>query len=382
MQMVLRLFLRRMLPLFCSTALAIQVGCDATPADTGEVMMPDMGDPSFTGCRMGSGQATSSASCQPQATDYQPGKSVAAWPACVSDGNTYVPVNPNISTVARITAFEEIARLLWECDKVPSPQDFADAKVQLSIANGLQSRIDRREDEHYPLFVNGMGQTLCTDPVQSMTQPERCVGPLKMVPILNAAVAAGAAGQEPRLNAARIEGVLLWFLYTSVYKEAVTCGRDKLDDCDSSWAYFTGGAARGSAGSGFMRYSKVADAKATERVYDASLAVRCWRDVDRMLPPGNTSLQSQAYSQLDRALDRALAVVVMDRLGYMKRDTGERKAADWAFISLTAGALDRAARIKDAAAATTLRAEAQKTDPATVQIDVMQAALQQLFPCG
>jgi hypothetical protein len=227
-----------------------------------------------------------------------------------------------------------------------------------------------------------MGQTLCTDPVQSINQPDRCVGPVRMVPALNAAVMAGASGQEPRVQAARVEGILIWFLYTSVYKEAVTCGRDKLDDCDSSWAYFTGGEARSSAGKGFMRYAKVADAAAADRVYDASLAVRCWRDVDRMLPPGNSTLQNLAYGQLDRALDRALAATVIDRLGYMKRNSGERRAADWAFVSITAAALDRAATARNTPLAQTLRKEVQKTDPNSVNIDDMISTLQQLFPCS
>lgn len=363
-------------------AFGLGLGCSATPAEQEQMMPPDLGDTSFTGCRAGSGSVMSSASCIRQGTDYQPGKTVNPWPACVSDGNTYVPINANISTVARITAFETIASLLWECDKVPTPADFAEAKVQLSIANGLQSRLDRREDEHYPAFVNGMGQTLCTDPVQSVNQPDRCVGPVRMVPALNAAVMAGASGQEPRVQAARVEGILIWFLYTSVYKEAVTCGRDKLDDCDSSWAYYTGGEARSSAGKGFMRYTKVADAAAADRVYDASLAVRCWRDVDRMLPPGNRTLQNLAYGQLDRALDRALAATVIDRLGYMKRNSGERRAADWAFVSITAAALDRAATARNTPLAQTLRKEVQKTDPNSVNIDDMISTLQQLFPCS
>jgi hypothetical protein len=363
-------------------SLCLQLGCSATPANDPPTVPPDMTDTSFIGCRMGSGSVMSSASCARPSMDYQPGKTVSPWPACVSDGNSYVPFNTNISTVARITAFEAIATLLWECDKVPTPADFAEAKVQLNIANGLQSRIDRREDEHYPLFVNAMGQTLCTDAAQNGNQPDRCVGPVRMVPALNAALMAGANGQEPRVQAARVEGILMWFLYTSVYKEAVTCGRDKLDDCDSSWAYFTGGEARSSTGKGFMRYAKIADATSADRVIDANLAVRCWRDADRTLPPANTALQNLAYAQLDRALDRALAATVIDRLGYMKRDSGERRAADWAYISVTAAALNRAASARNTGLAAALRAEVQKTDPSTVDVDGMISTLQQLFPCG
>lgn len=366
-------------------SLSLWAACSATPAENVPADMsttpPDLTDPSFTGCRMGSGAAPSSATCMPLATDYQPGKTVAGWPTCVSDGNTYVPINANISTVARIAAFEEVAKLLWECDKVPTAQDFNDAKVQLNIANGLQSRLDRREDEHYPPFVNAMGQTLCTDSAQNQNQPSRCVGPVRMVPILNAAFLAGSMGQEPRVNAAKIEGTLLWFLYSSVYKEAVTCGT-ATQDCDSSWAYYSGGEARANPGKGLMRYVKVADPSAHGRVYDATLATRCWRDADMAVPPANTTLQTRAYGQLDRALDRALAVVAMDRLGFMKRNTGERKAADWAFSQLVVGALDRAARAKDTTAAARLTAEVQKADPAAVQVDTLIQTLQQLFPCG
>lgn len=370
-----------------AVSLSLCAACSATPAENTPADMAiqpqaDLSDPNFTGCRMGSGATTSSASCTPLATDYQPGKTVAGWPTCVSDGNTYVPINANISTVPRIAAFEEIAKLLWECDKVPSAQDFNEAKVQLTIANGLQSRLDRREDEHYPAYLNGMGQTLCTDMTQASNQPNRCVGPVKMVPIINAALAAGALGQDPRVNAARIEGTLMWFFYTSVYKEAVTCGNTATQDCDSSWAYYSGGEARGTAGKGFMRYVKVGDPSTHNRVYDATLATRCWRDGDMTVPPGNTTLQTRAYAQLDRALDRALAVVAMDRLGFMKRNTDDRKAADWAFSQVVIGALDRAAKAKDMTVAAKLTAELQKTDPKTVQIDVLISGLQQLFPCG
>lgn len=375
----------RLLP---ALGFSLFAACSATPAENTPADMatptptPDLVDPNFTGCRMGSGATPSSATCMPLATDYQPGKTVAGWPACVSDSGTYTPINANVSTVARIAAFEEVAKLLWECDKVPSAQDFNDAKVQLNIANGLQSRLDRREDEHYPAFVNGMGATLCTDSTMNTMRPDRCVGPVKMVPLINAAFLAGSMGQQPRVNAAKVEGVLLWFLYTSVYKEAVTCGNAATQDCDSSWAYYSGGEAKAAAGKGFMRYTKVADANAHTRVYDATLATRCWRDVDMAVPPANTTLRDRAFGQLDRSLDRALAVVAMDRLGFMKRNTDERKAADWAFSQIVIAALDRAAKAKDMTAAAKLSTEVQKTDPNAVQVDVLLTTLQQLFPCG
>ena len=142
------------------------------------------------------------------------------WPACISDRNEYVAFSPNISSLARVGAFEQISRILgFGTGKAPSPAEFTEARVIYTQEQGIESRVSRREDEHYPPAAKA-----CRDMTEAeiAANTDRCVGPAKIRPILNAAFQEGMAGQDPALNAARIEGALLWFLYISIFKEATT----------------------------------------------------------------------------------------------------------------------------------------------------------------
>lgn len=312
----------------------------------------------------------SGATCMQAATDYQPGES-DTWAACISDDGAYHAFDPNIGTIARIAAFEKIAELLgFGEDKAPSSQDFLDARVEYSIDQGLESRVSRREDEHYLAAAKK-----CQDmtPEELAMNPERCVGPAKIVPILNAAFEDGIDGKEPALNAARIEAAFLWFLYTSVYKEATTCAAVQAD-CDSHYAYFTGGETP-DKGLGLSRYVRARSEQANDFVWNGVLAVRCWRDLDN--PAGTATdlaLRDEARAQLDRGLLRGVALIVRQRALALPCDTA------WETVKILGPVLDREATERDAAKATILRDELAKGKDG-VDAATFVKALDEVFPC-
>jgi hypothetical protein len=275
--------------------------------------------------------------CEPLPTDFgQPG----AWSACVSDGGTYVQIEENVSTIARIGAFERIAERLWRRDGVPTPDDFLLSRDDYTIDEGLASRVARREDEHLPPVRDGSGAVLrCRDEGVPALDPERCVGPAQMVPLLTDAFQRGIQGDRPLVQAARIEAGLLWFLYLSTHKEAVTCAVQRRD-CDSAWAYYNGGTQRGD-GLGLAGYLRRLSPWSHERTFDGLLAMRCWRDLDNGEEATDRERMMRAIDQLDVALLHGVARIVADRASTLPLRTGEPREATWAFVQILGGALVR-----------------------------------------
>ncbi len=314
--------------------------------------------------------AQDNAACTQADTDYEPGQS-DTWAACISDDGAYHPFDANISSIARVAAFEEIATLLgFGKGTAPTSQDFLDARVQYSLDQGLESRVSRREDEHYPAAAKK-----CQDmtPAELAMSPDRCVGPARIQPILNAAFQDGIDGKEPERNAARVEAGLLWFLYTSVYKEATTCTTTQVD-CDSSYAYYTGGEAPG-MGLGLSRYTRARSPQADDFVWNGVLGVRCWRDLDN--PAGaamDLGMRDKARAQLDRALLRGVALIVRQRAESLPCD------ASWETVAILGPVLDREATARDAANAQVLRDEIAKGKDG-IDVAAFLTALDAVFPC-
>jgi len=357
------------------TSMIAAGGCessDPTPTSTANV---GEGPPGVK-CSPDEGVAQmESASCSAEADDYTPRESNSStdtWPACISDMNQYVPFDMNISSLARVAAFEQIRDLLdIGGTRVPSPQDFLDARVIYAQEQGIESRVSRREDEHYP-----PAPAACRDlsPEEQQKYPDRCVGPVKIRPILNAAFEGGIAGESPVENAARIEGALLWFFYVSIYKEATTAA-EKSVDVDSMWAKYTGGEPR-EGGIGLSAYIKPRSQEAHDRIWDGLLAVRCWRDLDN--PTGaamDLALRDRARAQLDRALLRGMALILRQRIE--RSDCG----AAWETVKILGTILDREATARDPANAAILRAEVQKPSAADVDVAAATGALDAIFPC-
>lgn len=347
-------------------------------------------DPSSTGQDGGSGTNAEGfcepvpshiddvSSCQPSADDYQPRVNSSAsdtWPACISDDDVYHPIDPNISTVARVAAFEDIAAKLWKDKRRPSAQDFVDARVVYAQDQGLDSRVQRREDIHYPAAPQA-----CSTAGIPEAYPDRCVGPAKLLPTLNDAFAKGAGGEAPLVHAARIEAALLWFFYVSALSEATSCAA-KPQDCDSCWAYYSGGGSR-EAPLGLSRYVRELGVETHERAYDGALAVRCWRNLDNETGTAtDLALRDRAREQLDRAMLRGIALVARQRFTELGCSRGEVLEARWAFLQTLVPLLDRAARERSVADADSLEQQVQASGPEAVDADAAIRALDALFPC-
>lgn len=331
--------------------------------------------------------------CVAAADDYTPRYMMSQtdpFPACVSDADPdmYVVINASVSTIARIAAFEQIATALF-IPGAPDQQAFVDARVVYLQSNGLESRVSRREDEHYPPAMNSSGMVAACNTLtmqEQMAYPERCIGPLTLTPFIADAFTAGANATDPRerrLAAARIEAGLLHFLYLSVYKEAATCKATPAD-CDSSWAYYGGGDQR-SSGKGLARYVRGLETLTHDRAFDGVLAVRCWRDLD---DPAVTTddamfdgLRTIALGQLDRATLRAVALIVRARTVAMAAASGDDEAVHWEVIRYLARSLQREAGTRDAARAAILATELARTDATQVDETAIIGVLDAVFPC-
>jgi len=339
--------------------------------------------------------------CLPLPTDYRPRDGATiddTWPVCISDDNAYHPFDTSISTVARIAAFEQIATLLFT-GAVPTSQDFLDARVEYNLSNGLASRVQRREDEHYPPatwdedMTGGPEPYTCQqlagfpDAVAALAaNADRCVGPAKISPVIEAAFAvgqdAGTNSVEKRIAAAQIEGALLWFLYMSNYKEAITCTNTPVD-CDSSFAYYTGGDPR-EQGRGMARYVRALDPETHDRAWDGILAVRCWRDLDNPTGvAGDLAMRNLAVAQMDRATLRGVALIVRDKTTELAAEQVlASRVALWELLRVLGPVLDRDATLRDAGLAAQLRAELAKADHADVDPAAIVDALDLLYPCA
>lgn len=316
--------------------------------------------------------------CQSGADDYKPREANSAndtWAACVSDSNVFMPINPSISSVARVAAFEGMADLLWRGARTPGPQDFVDARVLYAQDQGLDSRVQRREDVHYPAAPMACSTAGIPD-----QYPDRCVGPSKLLPIINDAFQKGSMGETSQVQAARLEAALLWFLYVSALSEVQSC-TTKAQDCDSCWAYYSGGTPRDQP-KGLAKAIQAFVPEAHQRAYDGTLAVRCWRNLDNETGTAtNVMLRDRAFVQLDKAMLRGLAVVFRQRVAELSCTSGETRDARLAFVKVLAPLFDRPLRERSASAAGVVATELAKTDAASIDVSAVTLALDTAFPC-
>ena len=337
------------------------------------------------------------ATCMTLPSDYMPSDSDSdTYPACISDGGVYELVDAPPGTIARIEAYDEIAALLWE-NGAPTREDFTDARAAYELEEGLGSRVDRREDLHYPEIPMeewdpGLDpDKQCSNDDLASTYSDRCVGPAKMRPIINEAFIAGMSGEgDLNVHAARIEAALTWFFYLSVYKEAYTCTHTP-KDCDSSWAYYAGGAQADGALIGFAELVNRYSPTTHQRIFDGVLAVRCFRDLYSIddyptyadLPADGQQLFDAAWEQLDDALARGFAVSLRQHLlAHDDEQCSEATAANWAFVQIVGEALDREVRERDAAVADELLAIYELETPTTDDLEQAADLLDQVIPCS
>lgn len=296
------------------------------------------------------------ATCGPLESDYQPRSTMmshATWPACRSDNNMFRAFTADeITSIARTTDFEllnanpnpirdmsgtEVAPAhpmpLFDATRDPSADEFRAAAAYYasnSVMSGLVERFARRPDEHFAQPAGAVTNATtgeyddhwCNTEANWMSARDYCVGPASLRPVMNAALTAGAMGgmgTPNRVHAARMEAALLWLYWASVYKESLSCLQD-VADCDSSWGYYSAGVQRNEAMQKTLaRYVVALEPETHQRIWDALLAVHCWRELDgglMSMPPvaADRAMRERARDQLDRALNRGMMLIIASRL--------------------------------------------------------------------
>jgi hypothetical protein len=312
--------------------------------------------------------------CEAAATDYAPCTD-DGWDACISDDGEYHSIEATISTIARVEAFEAISDLLFDPTRDPTSDDFLAARLLYQEEEGLDSRVVRRYDPHFDV-PDG---TDCTLPDAPAMEPDYCVGPAKLQPILLDAFNAGIMGEDPRGQAGRIEGALLWFLYVSTAKESLTC-TEVAKDCDSAYAYYTGGA-KAPGGIALARRVREVDVYAHDRAWDGLLAVRCWRDLDDAEVATDAALRDRARAQYDRAVLDGVAAIVRDALERTADTTAAAQSYHWRLAATLGQALDRAMREHSVAMADALADALAGEAAAAADLDGAIAAIDAVFDC-
>ena len=364
----------------CAAVLVLLTACESPPPG-GDGGLPDaqpVTDGGAVSPPMCSGLATMppATTCDPLATDYAPAAD-DMWAACISDDGEYHRIQPDISSIARVMAFDEM-RSLFDPTRDPSPDEFLAARLIYQRDQGIDSRVVRRYDPHFTV-PDGTDCTL--DGVPAMF-PDYCVGPARLGPSILASFMSGVAGgdgEPARVHAARIEASLAFFFAISTYKESLTC-TGKAKDCDSAYAYYTGGEpARG--GLGLAALVSAADPAAHDRAWDGALALRCWRDLDSAETATDLVARDRARAQYDRAVTDGLAAILRAHLVQTCSAEGAEVLYHWAFAQTLGSYLDRALRAADPAAADALAAELTHDQPERADAAAAVAAVDAVFDC-
>jgi len=376
---------------------------DTGPEDTGpEDTGPDDTGPEDSGTEDTTGgecdvdlPGVDEAPCAPLTTDFVPDSADDPYDACVADSGEWTLIAGAPSSAARVEAYEDIVELL-RGDAPPDADAFTEARALYATDNGLESRVLRREDTHYPpIPVEDQDPEVafdqqCTILDNADTYPDRCVGPARMAPILDEAFVAGMTGEgDPAVNAARIDATLQWFLFVSAYKEAASCV-ELPDNCDSSWAYYGGGTDRDNPlglGANIREISTMAH----DMIYDGELAMLCWRDLypgdadptwDELPGAGQSTFEG-GHEQLDNALWYGWARLVRSHLEQQQPGVCSTEAdANWAFLQIAGPVLSPEAERRDAVAAADLTGIwAGDAAPDVAGIEGAVAAIDAIFPC-
>ncbi|MBX7078015.1 MAG: hypothetical protein K1X88_02440 [Nannocystaceae bacterium] len=388
---------RRWIPITTTLTTILLAGCPADDGETGDDAgssggeSADSGD-TTAGCEPMSVNvgAPDEAACSPQASDFTPGGD-DMWPACVADSGEWTAVLEDPpGSAARVDAYEMIQTLLL--GHTPTADDFLNARTQYALEEGLESRLQRREDLHYPA-IDAADQDpgvefdkQCTVAGNVEKYPDRCAGPSKIAPIINDAFAAGMTGEgDPNVHAARIDAAIQWFLFVSAYKEAASCVQLP-EDCDAHKGYYDGANPRATP-EGLGKHIRAISPMAHDAIIDGMLGIRCWRDLypDQVVwedfgAEGQAAFQN-AHEQLDNALHYGWARLVRQHLEDHPMACGSEADASWAWIQVAGPVLDREAGERDSGQAATLSALWANTAPTVADLEGAIAAIDALFPC-
>lgn len=381
----------RTLALVCTTLVPLtacdddeDLAGDTDGEDTGTVSMLCFEDAMIPG--------HADPSCGAVPDYYAPG--TPDWPACAMDGGEYPLIDSTPSSIARVEAYEEMMGVM-RFGTAPTPDDFTAARAIYAVDEGLESRLQRREDLRVvavPMADWAPGvdsDKQCSVTTNVDKYPERCVGPSTLAPMINEAFMMGQTGQgDPRVLAARIDGAILWFLYISTIKEANTCFTSKAKDCDSSWAYYTGGTNR-QGGIGLSGAVTAVDPAANDAVWNGFGAFRCLREIEPA--DEDPSLEDltidgmmkfvAANEQLEAALAYAGARMVRAEAEQLSMSCDMATAARWEFVRTFANALAPSAEANDAGAWATAQAIIDNPEPTEADLATLVSIVDTLFPC-
>lgn len=408
---------------------SLALGCEnPNPTPTDAAVPPSDAVQSDAGPPVDAFSTTDAArpACEGEATDF-PGATDYACPTvraaltAMPNAFPYVLEPPGAS--ARAVAFEQMrTNGFFDYASDPEPADFTTTQdLYLGGGEGIASRTERRFDPHFPLPSTAPADMLriCQDETIWRANPQFCIGPSTLNPIILQALQQGQLGDtsEPqRFRAARIEAAILWFLHVSAYKEATTCitvfpgGDGGTDDCDSAWGYYTGGADR-TTGIGYASLVHELEPATHDAIWEGLLAIRCWREMDPSDPAmvdwsdistPQLAFFERAHAQEDRALDRGMVVVLMDRLHRLHTTSGMEQAANLEFLRTILGPheaitltdtmgmsttypagpslFDRTLRAVSATDADFVATEIAKP-VADIDVDAIIARLDAAFPC-
>lgn len=354
-------------------ALAASCGQDDPQPNNSQVA-----DDPITGsaCATAPPYAEDVAGCAPLGTDYQPRQpgQTNGWAACISDDNQYHKIEQSVSSIPRVEAYDAIGLKLWENGATPTYQDFIDARALFEEEQGLGSRVARRYDVHYPPPAAGK----CDEEGIAEANPDYCVGPATLQLIIVDAFADGAQGHNRMVNAAKIEAAIQWFMYVSSIKEGTTCA-EKAKDCDSCWAYYSGGTPRNTP-IGLAADIAALAPETHNRAYDGVLAVRCWRDLDPEDTAADLALRDQAIDQLDTALVRGMAILLRQRFLALECATGDDRQAHLEALKILTPLFDRETRARDTAVAHLLTTEVAKSAD-SINVSSVVSALDATYRC-
>jgi len=362
--------------LVLGAALALGAGCgtaDPTVRDAGATDQPIIG----AACAQAPTFTEDLASCNATATDYQPRDNNSAndtWATCISDDGSYHKIEASVSSIARVQAYDAIGLKLWADGAEPTFQDFFDMRVLFEEEQGLGSRVARRYDVHYDPPATGK----CDEDGVADANPDYCVGPATLQPLIVAAFADGSAGRDRLVNAAKIRAAIQWFMYVSSVKEGTTC-TDSPKDCDSCWAYYSGGTDRDTP-IGLAADIRALSPETHDRAFDGVLAVRCWRDLDQSIPAGDAAMRDRAVAQLDAAVVRGMAILIRQRFAALACSTVDYQRAEHEALRILVPLFDRETRARDAATADLLLAEVAK-DASAIDVSGVLAAIDATYPC-
>jgi hypothetical protein len=258
---------------------------------------------------------------------------------------------------------------------LPEVQDLFAAKG--GVGEWLRAVQDPSADE-IPMGT----PTSCLDEKIAAQYPARCVGSSVLVPEIQKNLSA-VFGAPILDEASALSGYLLCAGYLAIRFEAWACSQGLGSACDGSWAFYNVASPR-RTWAGFAGFTTEFPGGQTtdDRIFDGLLALQCWRDVDRAVPPARSDLLGAAMRQLDFGLQHALAANVhIDLTASACQNSQSEGLPLSTALNAMAMCLVPAAKERDAALGRQLEQMLSAASTSGVDPVALGNLLDALFPC-